>query len=42
MKAGYVYIMTRELQMKELKRAWKIKLIEETNLDWDDLSPTLF
>ena len=32
----------RELQMKEWKRAWKIKLIEERNLDWDDLYPTLF
>ena len=31
----------RELQMKEWKRAWKIKLIEESNLDWDDLYPTL-
>jgi hypothetical protein len=28
--------------MKECKRAWKIKLIEETNLDWVDLYPTLF
>ena len=32
----------RELQMKEWKRAWKIRLIEEHNLDWDDLYPTLF
>lgn len=32
----------RELQMKEWKRAWKIRLIEETNLDWADLYPTLF
>ena len=31
----------RELQMKEWKRAWKIKRIEERNLDWDDLYPTL-
>jgi putative endonuclease len=31
----------RELQMKEWKRAWKIRLIEEKNLDWDDLWPTL-
>jgi putative endonuclease len=31
----------RELQMKEWKRAWKIKLIEEQNLDWDDLYPKL-
>ena len=32
----------RELQIKEWKRAWKIKLIEESNLDWEDLYPTLF
>ena len=32
----------RELQMKEWKRAWKVKLIEEKNLDWDDLYPSLF
>ena len=31
----------RELQMKEWKRAWKIRLIEEKNFDWDDLFPTL-
>jgi putative endonuclease len=32
----------RELQMKEWKRLWKIKLIEEQNFDWDDLYPSLF
>ena len=32
----------RELQMKEWKRPWKIKRIEERNLDWADLYPTLF
>ena len=31
----------RELQMKEWKRAWKIRLIEEQNLEWNDLYPTL-
>ena len=31
-----------ELRMKEWKRAWKIRLIEETNLDWVDLYPGLF
>jgi len=31
----------RELQMKEWKRAWKIRLIEEPNFDWDDLYPAL-
>ena len=32
----------RELQMKEWKRAWKIKRIEDANFDWDDLYPGLF
>jgi putative endonuclease len=32
----------RELQMKEWKRAWKVKRIEEDNLDWNDLYPNLF
>jgi putative endonuclease len=32
----------RELQVKEWKRAWKVKRIEEQNLDWDDLYPSLF
>ena len=27
----------REKQMKEWKRSWKVRLIEENNLDWDDL-----
>ncbi len=31
----------RELQMKEWKRSWKVQLIEENNLEWDDLYPTL-
>jgi len=32
----------RELKIKEWKRAWKRRLIEEANLDWDDLYPSLF
>jgi putative endonuclease len=32
----------RELQIKEWKRSWKIRLIEEKNLEWTDLYPTLF
>jgi putative endonuclease len=32
----------REVQMKEWKRPWKIKRIEEHNLEWADLYPTLF
>ena len=31
----------RELQMKEWKRSWKVRLIEENNLEWDDIYPTL-
>ena len=31
----------RELQIKEWKRAWKFKLIEERNLEWIDLYPTI-
>ena len=27
----------RELQMKEWKRAWKLRVIEEMNPGWDDL-----
>ncbi len=29
--------ITREKQMKEWQRAWKIKLIEEMNPYWNDL-----
>lgn len=29
--------IAREKAMKEWKRAWKIRLIEETNPDWRDL-----
>ena len=32
----------RELQMNEWKRSWKRRLIEENNLEWDDLYPSLF
>jgi putative endonuclease len=31
----------REKPLKHWNRAWKIKLIEETNPEWDDLYPTL-
>ena len=33
--------ITRERQMKEWKRAWKIELIEADNPDWRDLYETL-
>jgi putative endonuclease len=29
--------ITREKQLKKWKRAWKLKLIEQTNPDWKDL-----
>lgn len=32
----------REYQMKKWKRAWKLRLIEESNPDWRDLYETLF
>jgi putative endonuclease len=32
----------RELQMKKLKRAWKIDPIERDNPQWNDLYDTLF
>ncbi|MDQ7075001.1 MAG: GIY-YIG nuclease family protein [Gammaproteobacteria bacterium] len=31
------YAITREKQLKKWNRAWKIKLIEKDNLNWDDL-----
>lgn len=32
----------RELQMKEWRRAWKLRVIEEMNPEWQDLHETLF
>ena len=32
----------REKRLKKWNRAWKIRLIEETNPSWDDLYPTFF
>jgi putative endonuclease len=32
----------REKRIKEWKRAWKLRLIEEHNPTWDDLYETLF
>ena len=34
--------ITREKQIKEWQRAWKLRLIEECNPDWDDLYDSLF
>ncbi|WP_233843176.1 GIY-YIG nuclease family protein [Dyella sp. 2HG41-7] len=33
--------ITREKQLKEWKRFWKIRLIEAVNPDWIDFYPTL-
>ena len=34
--------IAREKQLKKLKRAWKIKLIQEENPGWRDLYDALF
>lgn len=33
--------ITREKQLKEWKRQWKVELIEKTNPYWNDLYPNL-
>lgn len=33
--------ITREKQLKKWNRAWKIRLIEESNPSWEDLSKNL-
>ncbi|MBL8522824.1 MAG: GIY-YIG nuclease family protein [Betaproteobacteria bacterium] len=33
--------ITREKQLKAWKRAWKVRLIQETNPEWLDLSASL-
>ena len=33
--------ITREKQLKNWKRQWKIELIEKTNTEWRDLYPTI-
>jgi len=33
--------ITREKQLKKWRRAWKIKLIEQSNPAWDDLWPSI-
>lgn len=33
--------ITREKQLKQWNRAWKIRLIEETNPEWRDLYETI-
>jgi len=34
--------ITREKQIKEWKRDWKLELIEKENPQWNDLHETLF
>ena len=34
-------LVIRERQLKEWKRAWKLRLIEEANPDWNELYETL-
>ena len=34
--------IAREKRLKHWNRAWKIRLIEERNPDWNDLYPALF
>jgi putative endonuclease len=33
--------ITREKQLKKWRREWKVRLIEQDNPDWSDLSLTL-
>lgn len=34
-------MVARERQLKQWNRLWKLKLIEATNPDWNDLYPTI-
>ncbi len=34
-------MVTRERQLKQWNRLWKLKLIEAANPDWQDLYPTI-
>jgi putative endonuclease len=34
--------IAREKQLKGWNRAWKIKLVEQSNPNWDDLDPTAY
>ena len=36
-----VSAITREKEIKKWRRAWKIRLIEESNPDWRDLYPDI-
>ena len=41
MHANMESAITREKQLKEWKRQWKIELIEKSNPYWNDLYPTI-
>ncbi|HWI86328.1 MAG TPA: GIY-YIG nuclease family protein [Sphingomonas sp.] len=41
MHDGIESAIVREKQIKEWRRAWKLRLIEATNSDWNDLFPSL-
>ena len=41
MHEGIAEARQRERQMKEWRRAWKVKRIEDRNPDWIDLAPSL-
>lgn len=41
MHATMEWAIAREKAVKEWKRAWKIRRIEEFNLEWADLYPTI-
>ena len=34
--------IVREKRIKEWKRLWKLRIVEDMNPDWDDLFNTLF
>ncbi|MEK7119000.1 MAG: GIY-YIG nuclease family protein [Patescibacteria group bacterium] len=36
-----VAMIARERQLKQWNRLWKLKIIETTNPDWNDLYPTI-
>jgi putative endonuclease len=41
MHGDAITAIAREKELKKWRRAWKIRLIEESNPDWDDLYPEI-
>jgi len=39
--ASIIDAIVREKQLKKWERAWKIRMIEQSNPNWDDLYKTL-